>query len=257
MVQLASEGPQHLPRTSDANVHEVAVGHGAVLKGDGTDDAVSTRPSLPPDRVLVPINPGRFENRFAEGHDDSGPLDVATVEGRISDKTVVSSEQRDSDDLPFITLFGHGLDALTFSSKGRQQVQKLLESFSHATESPRISRSTLRGSCRTRTRPEARTPRARRSCRTSIGVGESSVNEAKFRHLIDGGPADRPCVLRDIRDVIERHEDGRTFSSLSTAATEAAGIPAYDGWYAWKANGVLMKDLRHKLIEITERDDSG
>jgi hypothetical protein len=88
-------------------------------------------------------------------------------------------------------------------------------------------------------------------------VGESSVNEAKFRHLIDGGPADRPCVLRDIRDVIERHEDGRTFSSLSTAATEAAGIPAYDGWYAWKANGVLMKDLRHKLIEITERDDSG
>ena len=121
MVQLASECPQHLPRTSDANVHEVAVGQGAVLKGDGTDDAVSTRPSLPQDRVFVPIKPGVFENRFAEGHDDSRPLDVASVEGRISDNTVVSSEKRDSDDLPFITLFGHGSDALTFSTKGRQR----------------------------------------------------------------------------------------------------------------------------------------
>jgi len=119
MAQLASEGPQHLRRTSDANVYEVAVGHGAVLEGDGTDDAVSTRTSLPQDRVLVAVKPSVFENRFAERHDDSRPLDVATLEGRISDNTVVSGEQRDSDDLPYITLSGHGSDALTFSTEGR------------------------------------------------------------------------------------------------------------------------------------------
>jgi hypothetical protein len=122
-VQLASEGPQHLPRTSDANVDEVAVGQHAVLKCDGTDDAVSTRPSLPQDRVIVPINPGVFEDRFAEGHDDGRPFDVAMVEGLISDHTVVSSEQRDSDDLPFITPFGHGSDALTFRP-GRQRRER-------------------------------------------------------------------------------------------------------------------------------------
>lgn len=50
--------------------------------------------------------------------------------------------------------------------------------------------------------------------------------------------------------------DGRTFSSPSTAATRAADIPAYDGWYAWKANGVLLRDLRNQLVEAVETDNS-
>lgn len=42
-------------------------------------------------------------------------------------------------------------------------------------------------------------------------------------------------------------EDGRTFSSPSRAAKEAARIPAYDGWYAWR----LVRDDRtlHALRE--------
>lgn len=53
-----------------------------------------------------------------------------------------------------------------------------------------------------------------------------------------------------------RFEDGRTFSSPSTAATEAAGIPAYDGWYAWRADDGLLKDLRDELVRLVESDES-
>ena len=45
-------------------------------------------------------------------------------------------------------------------------------------------------------------------------------------------------------------EDGRTFSSPSRAACEAAGINAYDGWHAWRAtSGTLLADLRFRLLE--------
>jgi Restriction Enzyme Adenine Methylase Associated/Archaeal holliday junction resolvase (hjc) len=53
-----------------------------------------------------------------------------------------------------------------------------------------------------------------------------------------------------------RLEDGRTFSSPSTAATRAADIPAYDGWLAWKAGGVLLRDLRDRLVQDVETDNS-
>ena len=46
-------------------------------------------------------------------------------------------------------------------------------------------------------------------------------------------------------------EDGRTFSAPSRAAVEAAGIPAYDGWQAWRvggADGELLDELRARLI---------
>jgi Restriction Enzyme Adenine Methylase Associated len=54
-----------------------------------------------------------------------------------------------------------------------------------------------------------------------------------------------------------RLPNGHVFSSPSAAATEAAGIPAYDGWYAWKADGALLNDLRDRLVEVVERDESG
>ncbi|MBF8280170.1 MAG: hypothetical protein HW385_1602, partial [candidate division NC10 bacterium] len=44
--------------------------------------------------------------------------------------------------------------------------------------------------------------------------------------------------------------DGRTFSSPSRAAIEAAGVPAYDGWYAWTVtgrDGQSLNDLRLAL----------
>jgi len=48
-----------------------------------------------------------------------------------------------------------------------------------------------------------------------------------------------------------RLEDGRTFSAPSRAAVEAAGIPAYDGWQAWRvggSDGELLDELRARLI---------
>lgn len=47
-------------------------------------------------------------------------------------------------------------------------------------------------------------------------------------------------------------DDGRSFASPSRAAMEAAQIPAYDGWWAWRVtrlNGVLLNDLRVQLAE--------
>lgn len=46
--------------------------------------------------------------------------------------------------------------------------------------------------------------------------------------------------------------DGRTYSSPSRAAMEAADVPAYDGWLAWRVtrNGKLLNDLRKELAEI-------
>ena len=46
--------------------------------------------------------------------------------------------------------------------------------------------------------------------------------------------------------------DGRTYSSPSRAAMEAAEVPAYDGWYAWRVvrNGQLLNELRMELAEI-------
>ena len=47
-------------------------------------------------------------------------------------------------------------------------------------------------------------------------------------------------------------QDGRTCSSPARAAMEAAGIPSYDGWYAWRledANGATLQDLRTQLVQ--------
>lgn len=53
-----------------------------------------------------------------------------------------------------------------------------------------------------------------------------------------------------------RLPDGRAFSSPSRAAMEAAGIPAYDGWLAWRVRrlgGRLLDDLRRDLARTTRR----
>lgn len=47
-------------------------------------------------------------------------------------------------------------------------------------------------------------------------------------------------------------EDGREFSSPSLAAKEAANIPAYDGWHAWRVerlDGVFLNELRKDLAQ--------
>jgi len=47
-----------------------------------------------------------------------------------------------------------------------------------------------------------------------------------------------------------RLEDGRTYSSPSRAACEAAGIGACNGWKAWKIpDGRTLSDLRTELVE--------
>lgn len=43
--------------------------------------------------------------------------------------------------------------------------------------------------------------------------------------------------------------DGRTFSSPSRAAMDAANVPAYDGWDAWRTeDGTRLADLRTQLV---------
>jgi hypothetical protein len=46
-------------------------------------------------------------------------------------------------------------------------------------------------------------------------------------------------------------DDGRQFSSPSRAAMEAAEVPAYDGWFAWRRDdesGASLHDLRLRLV---------
>lgn len=55
-----------------------------------------------------------------------------------------------------------------------------------------------------------------------------------------------------------RLDDGRSFSSPSRAAMEAADIPAYDGWYAWRTEqGHLLLDLREELMNTASIRDEG
>src|SRR2546425_3560316 len=54
---------------------------------------------------------------------------------------------------------------------------------------------------------------------------------------------DRPKVGASYRTIVRENgsleiEDGRAFSSPSRAAKEASGVPAYDGWYAWRLQGL-------------------
>jgi len=70
----------------------------------------------------------------------------------------------------------------------------------------------------------------------------------------------RPRVGQEFRATVTeegqiRLEDGRTFSSPSRAAMEAANIVSYDGWYAWRLgeNGPSLHELRERL----SRTDSG
>ncbi len=50
-------------------------------------------------------------------------------------------------------------------------------------------------------------------------------------------------------------EDGRVYASPSRAAIEAAGIPAYDGWHAWRTEGgSTLGDLRQQLIDLPVRN---
>ena len=51
--------------------------------------------------------------------------------------------------------------------------------------------------------------------------------------------------------------DGRVFGSVSRAAVEAAGIPAFDGWYAWTVVrlGKKLHELRKELHKFGPSDE--
>jgi hypothetical protein len=55
-----------------------------------------------------------------------------------------------------------------------------------------------------------------------------------------------------------RLADGRTFASPSRAAVEAASIPSYDGWYAWrtKSTAETLHALRERLSQTGSAADS-
>lgn len=96
----------------------------------------------------------------------------------------------------------------------------------------------------------------------TIGGRRIRVSDLLDRGLLEAGQElvwERPRLGAVYRAVVTengslRLEDGRTFSSPSRAAKEAANVPAYDGWYAWAADGVPLKDLRTKLLETVKRD---
>ena len=51
-------------------------------------------------------------------------------------------------------------------------------------------------------------------------------------------------------------EDEREFSSPSRAAIEAAQIPAYDGWYAWRIEGGAGESLHDLRIRLAQDADA-
>jgi hypothetical protein len=76
--------------------------------------------------------------------------------------------------------------------------------------------------------------------------------EAGLLHEGDSLIWRRPRVGDAYRAVVTaegslRLDDGRVFTSPSRAAKEAAGIPAYDGWYAWRLNDKTLHALREDL----------
>lgn len=72
----------------------------------------------------------------------------------------------------------------------------------------------------------------------------------------------RPRVGEEYRATVTeegliRLDDGRAFSSPSRAAVEAAGIPSYDGWYAWRTEaGETLHSLREALTAVPSSDSS-
>ena len=54
-----------------------------------------------------------------------------------------------------------------------------------------------------------------------------------------------------------RLDDGREFSSASRAAVEAAGIPAYDGWYAWRLEGDGGEPLHELRVRCVSKLQKG
>lgn len=66
----------------------------------------------------------------------------------------------------------------------------------------------------------------------------------------------RPKLGETYRATVNEHggielPDGSWVTSPSRAAMDAAGVPSYDGWYAWRVdrNGKLLNDLRKDLVE--------
>ncbi len=76
---------------------------------------------------------------------------------------------------------------------------------------------------------------------------------------------ERPRVGQTFRATVTaggaiRLEDGRVRGSPSRAAMDAADVPAYDGWLAWRAvnrDGKLLADLRKQLATAATDDEGG
>jgi hypothetical protein len=55
-----------------------------------------------------------------------------------------------------------------------------------------------------------------------------------------------------------RLEDGRVCPSPSRAAMDAANVPAYDGWYAWRIDGddgESLHELRVRCVSALRADE--
>jgi Restriction Enzyme Adenine Methylase Associated len=70
----------------------------------------------------------------------------------------------------------------------------------------------------------------------------------------------RPRVGEEYRAAVTgegalRLGDGRVFGSPSRAAKEAAGLPAYDGWYAWRLGDKTLHALREELAQLEAQDE--
>lgn len=109
-------------------------------------------------------------------------------------------------------------------------------------------------------------PTARARVEQTISGRRIRVSDLLDAGLLEAGQElvwERPRLGQTYRATVAENgslviPDGRTFSSPSGAACEAASIPAYDGWYAWTADGVALKDLRAELVEgLATEPDAG
>lgn len=98
----------------------------------------------------------------------------------------------------------------------------------------------------------------------TVDVTRIEGRRLRLTDLLDGGLLaegeqlvwNRPRVGQEFTATVTgdgrlRLADGRTFASPSRAAMEAADIPSYDGWYAWRtlATSETLHALRERLVE--------
>ncbi len=88
----------NVARASNPDIHKVTAGEAAVLDADCTDDGGTVGSNLPKQGILVSVESVVLKDNAFNQSEDRWTLDIAAFKGRISDNSLVASEERDTDD---------------------------------------------------------------------------------------------------------------------------------------------------------------